>query len=129
MKKSNWLISILFLICSVTSTNAQSKKVVILDSIQANKIINQLVAGDVAKAENKILKQMDSVSQKRIATLKEASKNLEIAYSEKESEAKSLKSIIELNEKIINREKNKKQFWKITGIVGIGTTSLLLLLR
>jgi hypothetical protein len=43
--------------------SAQSKKVVILDSIQANKIINELVKGDVAKAQNKIYKQMDSVSQ------------------------------------------------------------------
>lgn len=88
-----------------------------------------MVNGDVAKAENKILKQMDSVSKTRIKSLKESIKYLNLAYDEKEAEAKALKSAIDLNQKIINRERNKKQFWKITGIVGIGTTSLLLLLR
>jgi hypothetical protein len=106
-----------------------SKKVVILDSVQAKKIINQLVAGDVAKAELKIFKQMDSVSQKRILTLKEASKMLEKAYSEKEKEVGSLKSVIESKDKIINRERNKKQFWKITGIVGVSTSIFLVLLK
>lgn len=106
-----------------------SKKVVILDSIQAKKIINQLVQGDIAKAENKILKQMDSVSQKRIFTLKEASKMLEKAYSEKEKEVGSLKTVIESKDKIINRERNKKQFWKITGIVGVSTSIFLVLLK
>jgi len=129
MKKSNWLISILFLICSLTSTSAQNKKVVILDSIQAKKIINQLIQGDVAKAELKIFKQMDSVSKSRISTLRQASKLLEIAYSEKESEANSLKTVIEMNEKIIRREKNKKNFYKYLSYLGIGATGYLILTK
>jgi hypothetical protein len=109
--------------------SAQSKKAVILDSVQAKKIITQLIQGDVAKAENKLFKQADSISQKRILTLKEASKMLEKAYSEKEKEVGSLKSVIESKDKIINRERNKKQFWKITGIVGVSTSIFLVLLK
>ena len=120
---------ILFLICSSISMSAQSKKAVILDSIQAKKIITQLIQGDVAKAENKLLKQADSISQKRILTLKEASKQLEKAYLEKELEAVSLRKDIDVKDKIIKREKAKKSFWKITGIVGISTTTFLLLLN
>ena len=120
---------ILFLICSTISMSAQSKKAVILDSVQAKKIITQLIQGDVAKAENKLLKQADSISQKRILTLKEASKQLEKAFLEKELEAISLRKDIDVKDKIIKREKAKKSFWKITGIVGISTTTFLLLLN
>ena len=120
---------ILFLICSSISMSAQSKKAVILDSVQAKKIITQLIQGDVAKAENKLLKQADSISQKRILTLKEASKQLEKAFLEKELEAISLRKDIDVKDKIIKREKAKKSFWKITGIVGISTTTFLLLLN
>lgn len=117
------------MICSTTLISAQNKKVVILDSIQAKKIISQLIQGDAAKAENKILKQADSVSQKRILTLKEASKQLEKAFLKKELEAVSLRKDIDVKDKIIKREKAKKNFWKITGIVSISTTSFLLLLN
>ena len=120
---------ILFLICSSISMSAQSKKAVILDSVQAKKIITQLIQGDVAKAENKLLKQADSISRKRILTLKEASKQLEKAFLEKELEAISLRKDIDVKDKIIKREKAKKSFWKITGIVGISTTTFLLLLN
>ena len=120
---------ILFLICNGISMSAQSKKAVILDSVQAKKIITQLIQGDVAKAENKLLKQADSISQKRIFTLKEASKQLEKAYLEKELESISLRKDIDVKDKIIKREKAKKSFWKITGIVGISTTTFLLLLN
>jgi hypothetical protein len=109
--------------------SAQSKKAVILDSVQAKKIITQLIQGDVAKAENKLLKQADSISQKRILTLKEASKQLEKAFLEKELEAISLRKDIDVKDKIIKRENAKKSFWKITGIVGISTTTFLLLLN
>lgn len=120
---------ILFLICSSISMSAQSKKAVILDSIQAKKIITQLIQGDVAKEENKLLKQADCISRKRILTLKEASKQLEKAFLEKELEAISLRKDIDVKDKIITREKAKKSFWKITGIIGISTTTFLLLLN
>lgn len=106
-------------------TSAQNKKVVILDSIQANKIINQLVQGDIAKAELKISKQMDSLSKKRIETLKTANFNLLKAYDEKVLESSELKKSIESQAKIIRKEKNKKNFYKI---VSIATTSALLFL-
>ena len=88
---------------------AQSK-VVILDSIQANKIINQLVQGDIAKAELKIFKQMDTLSKKRIETLKTANFNLLKAYDERVLESAELKKSIESQAEIIHKEKNKKTF-------------------
>ena len=62
-----------FLICSLTSMSAQapqSKKVVILDSLQAKAIIKQLVSGDVARAENKTLKDLDNLNQIRLSEVK-----------------------------------------------------------
>ena len=98
-------------------TNAQSTKVVILDSIQSNKIINQLVQGDIAKSELKIYKQMDSLCLYRIKTLKTANLNLESAYNEKVLESSELKKSISFQEKVIKKEKNKKNFYKISSIV------------
>lgn len=106
-----------------------SKKVVILDSIQAKKIINQLVQGDIAKAENKILKQMDSVSQKRIDKLKDANFNLVKAYDQKVSESLELKNAIEVQNKIINKEKNKKNFYKITTYLSLTSLAILFITK
>lgn len=109
----------MFLICSVILTSAQSKKVVILDSIQSNKIITQLVSGDFAKAELKIYKQLDTVSQDRIQTLQSANNSLLKAFDEKQSEVDQFKIAVEKQEKIIKKEKNKKNFYKITTLAGI----------
>jgi hypothetical protein len=100
--------------------SAQNKKVVILDSIQANKIINQLVKGDVARAQIKIYKQMDSVSQLRIKTLKIGNDNLLKAFNEKQLEAENY-------QKALKRQKRKSTFYKVTTIVGVLTTGILLL--
>jgi hypothetical protein len=111
--------------------NGQSKvqKVVILDSIKAVAIGKQLIQGDVARAENKIFRQMDSVSKSRISTLKESIKYLNMAYDEKQLEANQYKDAVKNQEKIIRKEKSKKNFYKITSGVGLTTTILLLLLR
>ena len=122
------MISILFLICSSISTNAQNKKVVILDSLQSKKIINQLIQGDVAKAENKIYRQMDSVLNHRIKTLYLANESLIKAFDEKQLEVNQYKDAVKNQEKIISKENNKKNFYKITSVVGLSTTILLLLL-
>ena len=98
-------------------TNAQNKKVVILDSIQSNKIINQLIQGDIAKSELKIYKEMDSLCVKRIRTLTTANFNLETAYDERVLESNELKKSIQLQDKIIRKEKNKKNLYKITSII------------
>jgi len=109
--------------------NAQNKKVVILDSIQANKIINQLVQGDISKAELKIFKQMDSVSKKRIETLKSANFNLLKAYDERVLETSELKNAIEIQSKIIRKEKNKKNFYKIATYLTTGCLGVLILTK
>lgn len=107
-------------------TSAQSKKVVILDSVQSVKIINQLIQGDLAKAELKIYKKMDSTSIQRIKTLKEANFNLLKAFDEKALEADKYKKAVDLQEKTIKREESKKNFYKIASIVS--TSALLFLL-
>ncbi len=120
-------MSILFLICSSTLMSAQNKKVVILDSIQSVKIITQLVQGDFAKAELKNYKKSDSISVQRIKSLKEANFNLLKAFEEKQAEADKYKKVIESQEKVIRREKNKKDFYKITSLVAIGGLCVLLI--
>jgi len=111
--------------------NGQSKvqKVVILDSIKAVSIGKQLIQGDVARAENKIFRQMDSISKERIKTLYLANENLLKAFDEKQLEVNQYKDAVKDQEKIIRKEKNKKNFYKITSGIGLTTTILLLLLR
>ncbi len=112
-------MSILFLICSITLMSAQNKKVVILDSIQSNKIITQLIQGDFAKAELKNYKKMDTISKERIKVLKNANLNLLKAFEEKDLEASKYKDAVSIQEKIIKKEKNKKNFYKATSFVAI----------
>ncbi len=121
------MISILFLICNSTLTSAQNKKVVVLDSVQSVKIINQLVQGDFAKAELKNYKKSDSISIQRIKSLKEANFNLLKAFEEKQAEADKYKKAIEIQEKAIRREKNKKNFYKITSIVAVSALCVLII--
>jgi len=112
-------MSLLFLICSLTSTSAQNKKVVILDSLQSKKIIIQLEQGDFARAELTIYKRMDTLSQKRIEVLKTANFSLLDAFNEKQLEVDKYKEAVKVQDKIIQKEKNKKNFYKISTIVSI----------
>lgn len=111
-------------------TNAQ-KKVVILDSIQSNKIINELTHYDFLKFTDSIqkldierFKQLDSISQVRILNLKESASKLEKAYSLKESETDDLNGIIINWEKIYKRTNTTKAiykygFWGAVAYIGI----------
>jgi hypothetical protein len=113
-------------ICSSISTNAQNKKVVILDSLQSKKIITQLIQGNVAKAENKIYRQMDSVLNDRIKTLYLANENLLKAFDEKQSEVNQYKESVKLQQKVIKKEKNKKNIWKTIAVsISVGASYLL----
>lgn len=135
MKKLKSLISILFLICSLTLTSAQ-EKVVILDSIQSNKIINELTHYDFLKFNDSIqkidlerFKKLDSISQARILNLKESASKLEKAYSKKESETNDLNGIIINWEKIYKRTNTTKAIYKygFWGLVLYNGIKLLLL--
>lgn len=105
-------------------TSEKQKKVVILDSIKSNAIINIIVKGQVA--ERKLLIANDRVSQrnnviKKLQEQEEAScKMLDIS-----EHASAIKDTIIFNDKkIIKREKRKKGFWKY---ISIGLTGLLIL--
>jgi hypothetical protein len=125
MKKLKLLISIAFLICNFTLTIAQSK-VVILDSIQAKKIILQLEKGDLAIKENIVWSKLDTTSQMRISNLQLANDNLLKAFDEKQKETNQYKDAVKIQEKIIKKESNKKNFYKITTLVLLVSTILLI---
>lgn len=108
--------------------NAQ-KKVVILDSIQANKIITELVQKDFLSLELKTLVKMDSVSRLRISTLIKSNDQLMLAYKEKDLQVEDLNLIIKNKDKIISREKSKNKLLKVVSIASLAITGLLLVTR
>lgn len=101
----------------------------ILDSIQATKIITQLISGDACKAELKFVNQLLKNEEKRTLLLKEQNQLLLNAYKEKEKENMSLSEIIFNDEKIIKKEKSKKTFWKYIGIVSLSLSGFLLVTK
>ena len=118
------------MICSLTSLTATAQsKVVILDSITANKVIKDLVRYDVAKQLLKNCNQRDSISQMRIKTYQKANTSLLRAYNEKDTQSINQSKIIDLKSKIISKEVNKKNFWKITTYLSVGLSFYLLLLK
>ena len=108
--------------------NAQ-KKVVILDSIQANKIITELVQKDFLSLELKTLVKMDSVSRLRISTLIKSNDQLMLAYKEKDLQVEDLNLVIKNKDKIISRERSKNKLLKVVSIASLATTGLLLVTR
>lgn len=108
--------------------NAQ-KKVVILDSIQANKIITELVHKDFLSLELKTLVKMDSVSRLRISTLIKSNDQLMLAYKEKDLQVEDLNLVIKNKDKIISRERSKNKLLKVVSIASLAITGLLLVTR
>jgi hypothetical protein len=97
----------------------KSKKVVVLDSLQANKIINQLVSGDVAKAENKQFAKMDSIMKIRLKESKAANFDLLKSYKQKQKEVNELNLSISEKNTALTKQKNKT-----TILAAIGGTSI-----
>lgn len=108
--------------------NAQ-QKVVILDSIQAKKIIKELIEKDALKSENSLLLKMDSISRSRIQVLKLSNDKLLLAYNEKEGQVLSLNKVIDNDKKIIAKEKSKNKFLKVVSLLSLITTGVLLITR
>ena len=130
MRKSNLSMLILLVVCSITLQTATAQsKVVILDSITANKVINDLVRYDVSKQLLKNCEQRDSISQMRIKSFQKANVSLLRAYNEKVGQSNEQTKIIDLKGKIISKERNKKNFWKITTYLSVGLSFYLLLLK
>ena len=130
MKKSNLSILILLVVCSLTlqTVTAQSK-VVVLDSITANKVINDLVRYDVSVRLLDNCNKRDSISQIRIKTFQKANTSLLSAYNEKAAQSTEQDKTIALKDKIISKEVNKKNFWKITTYLSVGLSFYVLLLK
>jgi len=103
--------------------------VVILDSIQANKIITELVQKDFLTLEVKTLVRMDSLSRIRIQTLLSSNDKLMLAYKEKELQVGDLNLVIKNKDKIISKEKSKNKFLKVVSLLSLGMTGILLITR
>ena len=130
MRKSNLSILILLVVCNLTLQTATAQsKAVILDSITANKVIKDLVRYDVTKQLLSNCNQRDSISQMRIKTFQKANVSLLRAFNEKKTQSQEQTKIIDLKDKIISKEVNKKNFWKITTYLSVGISFYLLLLR
>lgn len=108
--------------------NAQ-KKVVILDSIQANKIITELIQKDFLTLEVKTLVKMDSISRSRISTLSKSNNQLMLAYKEKDLQVGDLNLVIKNKDKIISKEKSKNKFLKVVSLLSLGLTGILVITR
>lgn len=108
--------------------NAQ-KKVVILDSIQANKIITELIQKDFLTLEVKTLIKMDSISRSRISTLSKSNNKLMLAYKEKDLQVGDLNLVIKNKDKIISKEKSKNKFLKVVSLLSLGLTGILVITR
>ena len=108
--------------------NAQ-EKVVILDSLQAKKIIRELIEKDALKSDNAVLIKMDSISKSRIQALRLSNDKLLLAYNEKENQVLALNKVIENDKKIIAKEKSKNKFLKVVSLLSLITTGVLLITR
>ena len=108
--------------------NAQ-EKVVILDSLQAKKIIRELIEKDALKSDNAVLIKMDSISKSRIQALRLSNDKLLLAYNEKENQVLTLNKVIENDKKIIAKEKSKNKFLKVVSLLSLITTGVLLITR
>lgn len=128
MKELRLLIGTLSLICSSSSISAQ-EKVVILDSIKARIIIHQLIERDFLIEEVFVLKKMDSVSQKRIATLQKSNSTLMEAYSSKEKQLALIEAASKNKDRIIKKEKSKNKFLKFVSLLSVTVTGILLITR
>ena len=100
-----------------------------LDSIQAKKIIKELIEKDALVDEVKLLIKMDSISKSRILTLQKSNDMLMSAYKEKDLQVLNLNAIISNNDKIISREKSKNKFLKFVSLLSVATTGILLITR
>ena len=130
MKRLNWLTVILLVISSFTlQTVTAQNKVVILDSVTAGKVIKDLIRYDIAKQLLNNCNKRDSISQIRIKTFQKTNTSLLSAYNEKVSQSTEQDKTIDLKDKIISKEVNKKNFWKITTYLSVGLSFYVLLFR
>jgi hypothetical protein len=106
--------------------NAQ-EKVVILDSVQSVKIINELVKKDYCFEQLKFTKELLKNEEARVLLLKKQNETILNAYNEKEKEALSLSQIIINDQKIIKKEKRRKSFWKYIGIASLSLSGFILI--
>ena len=121
---------ILLVISSFTlQTVTAQNKVVILDSVTANKVIKDLIRYDVCTQLLNNCNKRDSISQIRIKTFQKANTSLLSAYNEKVAQSTEQGKTIDLKDKIISKEVNKKNFWKITTYLSIGLSFYVLLLK
>lgn len=108
----------------MTIAQEKQQRAVILDSLQANKIIQDLEAGDAAIKENKIFAKLDSTNAERIKLLQDGSNDLKNALGQKEKETAELYKLNSDKDAIINKQKNVNNFLKGFSLASIITAVL-----
>lgn len=111
-----------------TSKKNDSLRLVCIDTSIAHKIANDLVAGDVCKAEikivrenNKLLKEKVSLKDSIITNKDKQLKNLEAIISNKDEQKELINEKLKAKESELKSERRKTFFYKLTTL-----TSLLL---
>lgn len=125
MKKLRWLIILL-----LVSYNSISQTV-ILDSIQAQSVIKDLISGDLAKEENKLLKKTIENLNQQVQLENDKSFDLQLINGNLELALREKDTIIENNNIMCRSEikkEKKKSFWLLcsTGFFALTTAILTL---
>jgi len=109
---------ILFLICKPTTITAQNK-VVVLDSVQAKKIIIELTDYDLCKEQRQLYESkikeylnLDRVQNERMKELNNSYNSLLTAFNYKVEQTTILEQINSNNARIIKKETRKRRFWQ-----------------
>lgn len=112
-----------------TKSNENKGGLVVIDTLTARLIANDLVSGDVCKAEMKFVRANLKLTQDKVILkdsvikgLEEQKLNLELVITEKDSQFKLQEEISNTFKKDINRHKRQTFFYKVLSLVGLVST-------
>ncbi len=112
-----------------TKSNENNGKFVIIDTLTARLIGNDLISGDVCKAELKLVRVNLKLTQDKVILkdsvikgLEKQNQNFEFIIAEKDSQQKLQEEISNTFKKDINRQKKQTFFYKALSLVGVIST-------
>lgn len=112
-----------------TKSNENKGGFVVIDTLTARLIGNDLISGDVCKAEMKLVRANLKLTQDKvifkdsvIKGLEKQKENFEFIIAEKDSQFKLQEEISNTFKKDINRHKRQTFFYKALSLVGLVST-------
>jgi hypothetical protein len=112
-----------------TKSNENNGGFVIIDTLTARLIGNDLISGDVCKAELKLVRVNLKLTQDKVILkdsvikgLEKQNQNFEFIIAEKDSQQKLQEEISNTFKKDINRQKKQTFFYKVLSLVGVIST-------